>query len=177
MSGDPASPRPAISPWVARFLPELPPPGRGLDLACGSGRHLRALIAAGWAMTGVDRDTSGLADLTGHHLVEIIRADLEDGSPFPLAGQCFDLIIVTNYLHRPLLPRLPTLLAPGGWLLYETFMVGQERHGRPTSPDFLLHADELLHLALGRLNIRAFEQGDIQQPQPRCVQRLAALSR
>lgn len=177
MSGHTNAPPPAISPWIARFLPDLPSTGHGLDLACGSGRHLRALIAAGWHMTGIDRDISGLQDLAGQRQVDAIQADLEDGSPFPLAGRHFDLVIVTNYLHRPLLPLLPDLLAPGGWLLYETFMVGQERYGRPTSPDFLLQPDELLHRTLGRLTIRAFEQGDVIHPQPRCVQRLAALAR
>jgi len=175
MSGHPGSPCPAPSPWITHFVPELPASGRGLDLACGSGRHLRLLHQTGWQMVGLDRTLDGVADLADHAGITLCQADLEDGSPFPLAGQRFDLVIVTNYLHRPLLPLLPDLLAPGGWLLYETFMIGQERFGRPTSPDFLLRPDELLHLALNRLTIRAFEQGQVSEPAPRCIQRLAAL--
>jgi len=36
------------------------------------------------------------------------------------AGRQFDAIVVTHYLHRPLLPLLAAALAPGGLLIYET---------------------------------------------------------
>jgi SAM-dependent methyltransferase len=48
-----------------------------LDVACGSGRHLRWLAANGHAMTGVDRDAAALAGLQG--LGELICADIENG--------------------------------------------------------------------------------------------------
>ena len=54
---------------------------------------------------------------------------------------------MTNYLWRPILDELVALLAPGGWLLYETFAVGNEQFGRPTNPDYLLRPGELLELA------------------------------
>jgi SAM-dependent methyltransferase len=53
-------------------------------------------------------------------------------------GDDYDGIIVTNYLHRPLLPAIARALAPGGVLIYETFARGNERFGRPRNPDFLL---------------------------------------
>ena len=79
--------------------------------------------------------------------LEIIAADLEDGSPWPLAAREFDGIVVTNYLHRPLFPHLATPLAPGGVLIYETFGVGNERFGKPSNPNFLLRPGELLEFA------------------------------
>ena len=45
---------------------------------------------------------------------------------------------MTNYLHRPLFPLLFDALLPGGILLYETFMEGNERFGKPSRPEFLL---------------------------------------
>ena len=57
--------------------------------------------------------------------------------PWPL-GTGYDGIVVTNYLHRPLLPAIAQALAPGGVLIYETFALGNERFGRPRNPDFLL---------------------------------------
>ncbi len=39
------------------------PPGRALDLACGSGRHSRWLAERGWQVTGIDREQ---ADLEAH---------------------------------------------------------------------------------------------------------------
>ncbi|HEX6118564.1 MAG TPA: SAM-dependent methyltransferase, partial [Dongiaceae bacterium] len=88
-------------------------------------------------MTAIDRDISGLHPLRVKG-VEILLADLEDGSPWPLSGRQFDGIIVANYLHRPLLPHLAAALAPGGALIYETFGRGNERFGKPSNPDFLL---------------------------------------
>ncbi|MEK7331676.1 MAG: hypothetical protein AAB113_12845, partial [Candidatus Eisenbacteria bacterium] len=50
---------------------------------------------------------------------------------------------VFRFLHRPLFPHIERALAPGGWLVYETFRRGQERFGRPTHPRFLLNEGEL----------------------------------
>jgi SAM-dependent methyltransferase len=159
----------AVSDWVARWTAELPP-GRALDLACGGGRHLRWLAARGWQLTGVDRDASALAGLQG--LGELLCADIESG-PWPLAGRRFDLVVVTNYLWRPLLPAIMAAVAPGGRLVYETFAAGHEALGRPSRPDFLLHPGELLAACQGPLQVRGFEQGRLAGP-PRIVQRIAA---
>jgi len=51
------------SPWVQRFAHLLPPGASVLDLACGSGRHMRWLAAQGFVVTGVDRDAAALAGL------------------------------------------------------------------------------------------------------------------
>ena len=100
-----------------------------------------------------------------------MQADLEDGSPWPFAGQRFGGIVVTNYLHRPLLPVLAGALAEGGVLIYETFMAGHERYGRPSNPNFLLRPGELLQ-AFAALTVDAFEQGDTGKS---VVQRLCAI--
>ncbi len=87
---------------MQRWAHLLPAGGRVLDLACGSGRHLRWLAARGFEVTGVDRDAAALAALRA--VAEVLLADLE-GAPWPLAGQRFDAVVVTNYLWRPLLPH------------------------------------------------------------------------
>lgn len=166
----PGLPRPSA--WICRFAPLIPRGGAILDLACGSGRHLRLLRAMGHPVTGLDRDISPLGDLAHLRDVELIEADLEDGSSFPLAGRRFDCVIVTNYLHRPLLPCLPDLLAPGGLLLYETFAQGNERFGRPRNPDFLLAPGELLGMV--RLQVLGYEHGEVWEPRQAVMQRLAA---
>ncbi|MCG5242760.1 class I SAM-dependent methyltransferase [Azospirillum doebereinerae] len=172
----PLAPSPA-SPWVVRFAPLVAAGGAVLDLACGSGRHLRLFRERGHPVVGLDRDPRGVADLTGTEGVELVEADLEDASPWPFpAERRFAGIVVTNYLHRPLLPRLLGALAPGGVLLYETFAVGNARFGRPSSPNFLLRSGELLELARGRLQVVAFEQGEIAAPKAAVVQRLCAVN-
>ncbi|WP_366555583.1 class I SAM-dependent methyltransferase [Aquibaculum sediminis] len=168
----PGLPRPSA--WICRFAPLIPRGGAVLDLACGSGRHLRLLRAMGHPVTGLDRDISPLGDLANVTDAELIEADLEDGSPFPLEGRRFAGVIVTNYLHRHLLPCLPDLLAPGGLLLYETFAQGNERFGRPRNPDFLLAPGELLEMVRHRLQVLGYEHGEVWEPRRAVMQRLAA---
>lgn len=161
----------APSPWVVRWAHLLPAGGTVLDLACGSGRHLRWLAARGFRVTGVDRDAAVLEPL--RTLGEIVVADLENAA-WPLGGRHFDGIVVTNYLWRPLLPRIAGALAPDGVLLYETFARGQERLGRPSNPEFLLQPAELLGAFAG-LRIVAFEDG-FDATATRFVQRIAAVA-
>ena len=107
-----------------------------LDLAAGNGRHSRLLLKSGFAVCAADREVSALTPLAESGC-SVQQVDLETGDAWPL-GVGFDAIVVTNYLHRPLLPGIRQALAPGGVLIYETFAQGNERFGRPRNPDFLL---------------------------------------
>lgn len=160
----------APSDWVARWAPLIQPGGSVLDLACGSGRHLRWLASRGFVVTGVDRDAESVAPL--RPLAEIIVADIENG-PWPLAGRRFDAVVVTNYLWRALFPTLLDSLADDGVLIYETFADGHQALGRPSRPDFLLQRGELLRVCSG-LRVVAFEDGRLDDP-PRQVQRIVAV--
>jgi SAM-dependent methyltransferase len=159
----------APDPWVSRFAPLVAAGGAVLDLACGTGRHARLFHERGYPVTALDRDVSGVRDLAD---VELIEADIESG-PWPLAGRAFAGIVVTNYLHRPLLPVLATSLAPGGVLIYRTFAVGNERFGRPRNPDFLLRPGELLE-AFGTFTVIAYEHGEV--PGPAVIQRICVVN-
>ena len=147
------------------------PGGRILDLAAGEGRHTRLLLDRGFAVTAVDRDVEALRRLAARNC-EVVAIDLEAGAAWRLGGG-YDGIVVTNYLHRPLYPSIAAALAPGGVLIYETFMTGNERLGRPRNPEFLLRPGELLETFAG-LTVIAFEQGEVTQPRPAMIQRLAA---
>lgn len=156
----------APSEWVVRWSP-LITRGRVLDLACGAGRNARHLAGLGHEVTAVDREPQSLESM------RFVRADLEDGSPWPLAEERFDGIVVANYLHRPLFARIERALAPGGLLIYETFMQGNERFGKPSNPAFLLAPGELW-AAFAGLQLIAFEQGLSLQPKAAMLQRLCA---
>ena len=160
----------APSDWVTRWLHLVRPGGTVLDVACGSGRHVVEMARRGLRVTGVDRDVQALDALRG--IAEILVADLEDG-PWPLDGRCFDAVVVTNYLWRPLMPRILGSLGAGGVLIYETFASGQQTVGRPSREAFLLRHGELLGFAQG-LRIVAFEDGFLEAPE-RFVQRIAAV--
>ena len=169
-----ADPLAAPSAWVCRFGAVLPAASPVLDLACGRGRHGRWLAARGHRVLAVDRDAEALASLAGVAGITTLQADLEGGD-WPLAGQQFSGIVVTHYLHRPLLPQLAECLLPGGLLIYETFMAGNERFGKPSRPDFLLQPGELLDFARQQgLQVLAYEAGEVARPKPAMMQRLAA---
>ena len=156
------------SAWVVRWAP-LIVAGPVLDVACGSGRHSQLFSARGLEVVAVDRERHSLPG------VRFLQADLENGSPWPFPGERFAAIVVTNYLHRPLLPVLAASLLPDGILLYETFMVGNERYGKPSSPRFLLQPGELWQSFGAHLRILAFEQGRVAQPKAAVIQRLCAV--
>jgi SAM-dependent methyltransferase len=158
------------SPWVRRFAGLIRPGGTVLDVACGSGRHVRWLASRGHVVTGVDRDAAAVAPL--RDVAEVVVADIE-GGPWPLPGRAFDAVLVTNYLWRALMPTLRGALAPGGVLIYETFATGQQTVGKPSRADFLLRSGELLQVFAG-LRVVAYEDGFEAEP-ARFVQRLVAV--
>ena len=165
------------TPWVRRFAPLIRDGGAVLDVACGGGRHARYFLALGYPVAMVDRDAGPVGDLAGQPGAEIIEADLESDAPWPLAERTFAAVVVVNYLHRPLLPRLIGALEDGGVLIYETFARGNERFSRPRNPDHLLKSGELLEAVRGKLQVIAYEHGiDERAPLPGVKQRLCAIS-
>lgn len=160
----------AISEWVARWQHLIPARAHVLDIACGSGRHASFLAAQGHQVTGIDRDAQALAQLPTS--VRALQADIEN-APWPLPGQQFDAVVVTNYLWRPLWPQVLASVRAGGVLIYETFARGNEAYGRPSRPDFLLAPGELLQVCAG-WQVVAYEHGRCTQPD-RVVQRIVAI--
>ncbi|MDB5935721.1 MAG: SAM-dependent methyltransferase [Massilia sp.] len=163
-----------VSAWVARFAP-LIPPGEVLDLACGAGRHARRLAALGHPVVALDRDAQALAEAAGPG-IGTMEYDLEaEGAVWPFAAGRFAGIVVTNYLHRPLMAHIAASLQPDGVLIYETFAIGNEAFGKPSNPAFLLGRGELLeHARQAGLRVLAFEDGYADAPKPAMLQRLCA---
>lgn len=160
----------APSPWVQRWTHLIAPGGSVLDVACGHGRHMRWLAAAGHSVTGVDRSPEAIASV--ETLGRAVQADIENGA-WPFDGERFDAVVVTNYLWRPLMTTLLDSVAPGGVLIYETFAAGNESVGKPSRPDFLLQPGELLRIC-EHMRVVAFEDGFCDQP-ARFIQRIVAV--
>ena len=158
--------------WIQRWAHLIRPGAQVLDLACGAGRHMQLLRQQGHRVLGVDRSEEALAAAGAWG--DTLHADIENG-PWPLEGRQFDAVVVTNYLWRPLWPRIMGSVQAGGVLLYETFAQGHETVGRPSRPDFLLAPGELLAVASeAGLRVVAYEDGFLEDPQ-RFVQRIAAV--
>ena len=160
----------APSSWITRFAHLARPQGQVLDIACGLGRHMRLFHAQNHSVVGIDQAQAAIDAVA--NLGQAIQADIENG-PWPLPGQQFDAVVVTNYLWRPLWSQILDSVKPGGLLLYETFAQGNEAFGKPSRPDFLLAPGELLKVCKG-WTIVAYEHGQLRQPE-RVVQRIAAI--
>jgi SAM-dependent methyltransferase len=160
----------APSPWVQKWSHLAKPQSQVLDLACGAGRHMQYFKSLGHHCTGVDRSAQALAEAVAFG--RVVHADIES-DPWPLWGQTFDVVVVANYLWRPLMPQILASLAPEGVLLYETFALGQEKIGKPSRPDFLLQPGELLQ-TFAPLRVIAYEDGYSVQP-AKYVQRIVAV--
>ena len=126
-----------------------------IDLACGRGRHALEAASSLGPVIAVDRNRTFLDELglrsrkQGLRLARL-QTDLERGFGIPLKAESAGAILVFRYLHRPLAESIEALLAPGGWLLYETFTIAQaERPSGPSRPDFLLQPGELRSLFPG----------------------------
>lgn len=165
------------SSWVKRFAPLIPKDGVVLDLACGGGRHSFMLAELGHRVMAVDQDVSQLM-ATNNPLINPQCFDLEQATwPLTTLGNLqFAGIVVTNYLYRPHIDRLPEMLGKEGVLIYETFALGNGEFGKPSNPNFLLNPGELLAFAARHgLKVVAYEDIYVDQPKPAMVQRLCAV--
>ena len=142
--------------WLVANLDLLRPGGTVLDVACGGGRNAVYLASLGWRVHAIDRDGDALASLPD--VIATRQVDLEAGR-VALGRQCFDAVIVFNYLHRSLMTAIVDAVAPGGVLIYETFTIAQAARGRPRNPAYLLMPGELRTL-VSPLRIARAREGE-----------------
>jgi SAM-dependent methyltransferase len=176
VAASPSSPHPSnsahsqlsdVSPWLLKWAHLLKNNPTVLDVACGSGRHMQFLNQLGCKVTGVDKDELSLQSAA--RFGKVVHADIENSAWPESISKKFQVVIVFNYLHRPLMPQIQECVAEGGLLIYETFAIGNEIFGRPKSPEFLLQANELLTY-FNLLSPIAYESGQLNKPD-RIVQR------
>ena len=139
--------------------------GRVLDVASGRGRHALLMASAGFEVRAIDRDEEAIAFLrtTAERMslrLDAAIVDLETDPPPDLAVAAFDVVMVFNYLHRPLIPALKGAVKPGGLIFYETFTTRQAERGHPKSPAFLLADGELAEL-MKPFSLLRTREGDI----------------
>lgn len=145
------------SPFVVRALDLLEAAGsepapRALDVACGRGRHALLLGARGYRVLAVDfarTATTFLARAAAARALPVacIVADL-DTWPVPVAR--YALVVVVDFLARPLVPALRAAVAPGGALLYETHRRSADPSTAPVMcGEYLLAPGELDELCHG----------------------------
>ena len=136
------------------------PTGRALDVACGKGRNALFLAVQGFDVTALDVSAVALSE--GQRRAEEkdlritwLEIDLEKDR---LPGTGYDLIVDFNYLQRALLPQIKAAVRLGGFVVFETYLIDQQKIGHPKNPAYLLAHNELLN-AFGDFRVLFYREG------------------
>lgn len=159
-------------PAAARVLLEnqhlLPARGQALDLACGLGGNALLLARHGldtWAWDIADVALTQLQD-SARQLATLLHTEVRDVTAYPPPVDSFDVIVVSRFLDRSLVPHLIQALRPAGLLFYQTFTYSAVMTTGPTNPAYRLAPQELLRL-LQSLHILVYREegqvGDLSQ--------------
>ncbi len=145
---------------VASYAHRLPP-GPVLDLAGGTGRNAFFLARRGHPVLLLERSRVALAFVRAEAArtgleVWALEADLEAPEP-PLPPGPFAGVIMSYFVHRPLLLRLAERLHEGGLVLLEGFTT-LEAQRRGSRAEHYWQPGELLHPPVG-LRLRAWAEG------------------
>ena len=109
---------------IVRIASELPP-GRAIDIACGTGRHAIWLHERGWQLTALDRNVEAIAELVRRYPgIEARVADLEQ-RPVALGCGAYDLAICWLYFQRDLYPVIREAVRPGGIAAMSALLQGR----------------------------------------------------
>lgn len=137
----------------------LPAAGRALDLACGLGGNALLMAKAGLEVTAWDLSPVAIGRLQGFMDAQglNLRAEVRDLSLDPLPVDWFDVIVVSYFLDRSLIPALIAGLKQGGLIFYQTFTRIAVSGQGPANPDYRLGDNELLRL-FESLNLRCYRE-------------------
>ena len=166
------------SPWVLDTLRRLPNDGLVADIAGGSGRHARhvarperPVVLADFIVDAVIRARDANASVQGV---------VTDATMLPFRPGRFGTVLVAYFLDRTIFADLRALLAPAGYLVYETYtldhldLVQRGLARGPSTAAFLLKPNELLEL-VKPLEVLEYWEGEVNdEAGRRCCARLIA---
>ncbi len=134
---------------VVRENPHLlPESGLGLELACGLAANSFALAEAGFSMEAWDISPVA-AEQVNQHAADTgasVSAVARDVIKQPPEQAHYDLVVVSHFLDRTIIPAIINCIKPGGLVLYQTFTQTRVSEGGPSNMEFRLADNELLSL-------------------------------
>lgn len=137
----------------------LPSEGKALDMACGLGANALLLSNQGlethaWDIS--DEALKKLKDISTKCSLELttLQRDVEAKPP---EKNSFDIVVVSQFLNRPICLNLIDALRPEGLLFYQTFCLEKTENIGPRKTEFLLKPGELLQL-FSTLEIIAYRE-------------------
>jgi len=129
----------------------LPHSGKALDLACGRGANAMLLAQSALETHAWDFSSVAIAQLEEHARENGLKIETQvrDVTACPPEAASFDLILVSFFLERTLIPRLIQALRPKGMIFYQTFVQDVCLDRGPSTNAWRLEKNELLHLFQG----------------------------
>ena len=115
---------------------------KALDVASGAGRNSIYLAINGFDVEALDISQVAL-DVLNNKGFKNISCKLVDLDEYEIPKSSYDLIVMTNFLDRNLIPKLSAALKINGVLFIETYMEDELNEKPSSNPDFLLKKDEL----------------------------------
>ena len=115
---------------------------KALDVASGAGRNSIYLANNGFDVEALDISSVALEVLNNKGFKNI-SCKLVDLDEYEIPKNNYDLIVMTNFLDRNLIPKLSNALKIDGVLFIETYMEDELNEKPSSNPDFLLKKDEL----------------------------------
>lgn len=154
---------------LADFPHLLPSDGVVLDLACGLGANALFLAQQGLVVHAWDTSQVALEKLqsiAAHQRLKI-HTQQRNCEKHPPESESLDVLVVSQFLYRPILKSLAESLRPGGLLYYETHTIERPDHlNGPSNPDYLLRSGELLDV-FSQFCVHAYREdgltGDVQK--------------
>jgi SAM-dependent methyltransferase len=143
------------------------PRGRALDVATGLGRNAIFLAKAGFHVDAVDISSTCLMEAARRARrarvgVTWIEADLDR---YRVPPARYSLVVNAFFLKRRLIPVLQRAVRPGGVLIFETHLAGDESQGPrrgPSQPSRRLRRGELRRRFRG-WEILELEEGEFRE--------------
>ena len=126
----------------------LPASGTALDIACGRGSNALFLARHGLEVSAWDISEQAIQHLQEQATNMNLHIDTRvcDVIQNPPDENNFDVIVVSYFLERTLMPALIKALKPGGLLFYQTFSREHVDDTGPRNEDYRLASNELLKL-------------------------------
>ncbi|MBF0589997.1 MAG: methyltransferase domain-containing protein [Magnetococcales bacterium] len=147
----------------------LPRQGHALEVACGLGGNALFLAARGLETLAWDISDVAISRLQqeARQRQLPVTAQLRDLSVEPMPEAQFDVLVVSRFLDRGMMPGMIQALRPGGLLFYQTFTrIKVDAAMGPDNPEYRLDVGELLVL-FGALQILHYREegrvGDLQK--------------
>lgn len=130
---------------------------KALEIACGAGRNSIYLAQKGFNIDALDISEVAIETLDNQGFKNI-NTKVMDLEGFIPEVNSYDLIVMTNYLDRELIPKLANALKKEGILFIETYMNHEENEKAPSNPDFLLKKEELKTYFDEKFEVLAYDE-------------------